>query len=131
MKTFGLENMTSKMLGKKYCNSWGEKKAPRSLVQGAKAVERNHGLAVAHTHSCSVDTPIFSLFLSVTDAYRIQRHSDTVSNRWEAMQMSFVLSAIISSSLIGHWPDASILGTFGEVGENEKQQLCCAIQILS
>jgi len=38
----------------------------------------------------------------------IQRHADTVSNRWGAMQMSFELSAITSPCPIGHQPDAYI-----------------------
>lgn len=110
MKTFGLKNITSKMLGKNIVILGEKKKDQRSLCQGAKAVGRNHGLTVEAVHSCSVDTPVFSLFLSVTDACRIRSRSNTVSNRWETMQMSLVLSAITSSSLIGHWPDASVLG---------------------
>lgn len=109
-ENFWIKKYYLKNVGKKYCNSWGKKKDQRSLCQGAKAVDRNHGLTVEAVHSCSVDTPVFSLFLSVTDACRIRSRSNTVSNRWETMQMSLVLSAITSSSLIGHWPDASVLG---------------------
>lgn len=77
---------------------------------------RNDGLTLVYKHSCSVDAPIFSLFLSVIDACGIQSHSNSVSNRWKTVQMSFVLSAITSSSLIDHWPRCFNLGLRVGVG---------------
>lgn len=83
--------------------SLGIKTRDLYVREQSKAVDRNYGLRLGYIHSYLVDTLIFSLFLPVIDACRIQNHDSTVSNRWGTMQMNVVLLAIISHSLIGQW----------------------------
>lgn len=100
MKTSGLENKTSKTLGRNIIIflrkvsevSFGKKTG--GLCQKAEAGDRNHGFTLKATRSCSVNTPIFSLFLFVTEAGSSQSHSNAVPDKRDAMQISFVLSAI-------------------------------------
>lgn len=71
--------------------------------------------------------PLGTLTLAIPGGhrYRLQSHSGTVPNRWEAMQMSCELSAITSSSLIGHWPDAYIWREEGY--ENQDEIIGCSL----